>query len=392
MMYNPTIPKLEPTTWGKFRCRLSSCDGILAVLLYFLTSFPTLPLYHELFWQQNFYTFVTIIYIKVSTMIASIAFLLGGLALILFGANWLTDGSAAIARRWGVSDLVVGLTVVAFGTSAPELVISVMSAINGNAGLAIGNVVGSNIFNIFAIIGVTALVAPIKIERTILTKDIPLVVLSALALLAMGNATLLDGAGENMVTRVDGILLLLFFAIFMRHTFSAAHSNTDEGDDGEMTAKPASPMPILKSVLFVAAGLVGLIFGGNLFVDGASAIASSLGVSDAVIGLTIVAAGTSLPELATSVTAASKGKPGMAIGNVIGSNIFNIFFVLGTSATIRPLPFGTIGNFDLLTLTAACILFWVFGWFIKVRTITRAEGAFLALCYVGYITYMVIRA
>ena len=321
-------------------------------------------------------------------MIASIAFLLGGLALILFGANWLTDGSAAIARRWGVSDLVVGLTVVAFGTSAPELVISVMSAINGNAGLAIGNVVGSNIFNIFAIIGVTALVAPIKIERTILTKDIPLVLLSALALLAIGNATLLDGAGENMATRVDGILLLLFFAIFMRHTFSAAHSNTDAGETVETTP----PMPIWKSVVFVAAGLAGLIFGGNLFVDGASAIASALGVSDAVIGLTIVAAGTSLPELATSVTAAAKGKPGMAVGNVIGSNIFNIFFVLGTAATIRPLPFGSIGNFDLLTLTAACILFWVFGWFIKVRTITRAEGAFLALCYVGYITYLVVRA
>ncbi|MBD5225566.1 MAG: calcium/sodium antiporter [Bacteroidales bacterium] len=321
-------------------------------------------------------------------MIASIAFLLGGLALILFGANWLTDGSAAIARRWGVSDLVVGLTVVAFGTSAPELVISVMSAISGNAGLAIGNVVGSNIFNIFAIIGVTALVAPIKIERTILTKDIPLVLLSALALLAIGNATLLDGAGENMVTRVDGILLLLFFTIFMRHTFSAAHSNTDAGETVETTP----PMPIWKSVVFVAAGLAGLIFGGNLFVNGASAIASALGVSDAVIGLTIVAAGTSLPELATSVTAAAKGKPGMAVGNVIGSNIFNIFFVLGTAATIRPLPFGSIGNFDLLTLTAACILFWVFGWFIKVRTITRAEGAFLALCYVGYITYMVVRA
>ncbi len=320
-------------------------------------------------------------------MIVSIAFLLGGLALILFGANWLTDGSAAIARRWGVSDLVVGLTVVAFGTSAPELVISVMSAINGNAGLAIGNVVGSNIFNIFAIIGVTALVAPIKIERTILTKDIPLVLLSALALLAMGNAKLLDGAGENMVTRVDGILLLLFFAIFMRHTFSAAHNAVESTDT---TDTQVTPMPILKSVLFVAAGLAGLIFGGNLFVDGASAIASSLGVSDAVIGLTIVAAGTSLPELATSVTAAAKGKPGMAIGNVIGSNIFNIFFVLGTSATIRPLPFGSIGNFDLLTLTAACILFWVFGWFFKVRTITRTEGAFLALCYIGYIAYMVV--
>lgn len=324
-------------------------------------------------------------------MIASIAFLAGGLALILFGANWLTDGAAAIARRWGVSDLVVGLTVVAFGTSAPELVISVMSAIEGSAGLAIGNVVGSNIFNIFAIIGITALVSPIKIERSILTKDIPLVVLSALALLAIGNATLLDGASVNMVTRVDGILLLLFFTIFMRHTFSTAHAQqqnaTQEPTSGAMSV---APMPVLKSVLLVAAGLSGLIVGGNLFVDGASAIALSLGVSDAVIGLTIVAAGTSLPELATSIAAATKGKPGMAVGNVIGSNIFNIFFVLGTAATVRPLPFGSISNFDLLTLTAACALFWIFGWMIKVRTITRGEGTFLALCYVAYITYKVL--
>lgn len=327
-------------------------------------------------------------------MILDIVFLVVGLVLILVGANMLTDGSADIARRWGVSDLVVGLTVVAFGTSAPELVISVMSAIEGNAGLAIGNVVGSNIFNVCVIVGITALVAPIKVEKSILTKDIPLVLLSALALLAIGNGTLLDGESANAVNRVDGILLLLFFAIFMRHTFSQAHAAAEtllpESASGDTQVTAVRVRPVWKSCLWVVLGLAGLIYGGDRFVAGASAIASGLGVSDAVIGLTIVAAGTSLPELATSIAAALKGKPGLAIGNVIGSNIFNIFLVLGVSAVIHPLPFGSIGNFDLLTLTAVCLLFWIFGWFIRERTITRGEGAILTACYIGYVAWLIV--
>lgn len=325
-------------------------------------------------------------------MFLNLLFLIGGLALILFGANWLTDGASAIARRWGVSDLVVGLTVVAFGTSAPELVISVMSAINGNAGLAIGNVVGSNIFNVLVIVGATAILSPIKIERSTMTKDIPLVVLSALALLAIGNSQWLDGAPQNVVTRVDGILLLLFFAIFMRHTFSTARQEEamQKTEPASATGTVTRAMSVLKSVLFVICGLAGLIIGGDRFVAGASAIASALGVSDAIIGLTIVAAGTSLPELATSLVAARKGQTGIAIGNVIGSNIFNIFLVLGCSATIRPLPFGSIGNFDLLTLTGACVLFWLFGWLFRKRTITRGEGAVLLLGYIAYVTWLII--
>ena len=299
-------------------------------------------------------------------MLLDILLLIGGLVLILAGANFLTDGSSAIAKRYGVSDLVIGLTVVAFGTSAPELVISAMSALNDSPELAIGNVVGSNIFNVLVIIGVTAMVSPIKIGRSIMTNEIPLVILSALALLAIGNASLLDGAAANVVSRTDGILLLLFFAIFMRYTFSQAKNSPEDGGE---TVKA---MPMWKSLLWVAGGLAALVYGGDLFVASASGIASSMGVSDAVIGLTIVAAGTSLPELATSVTAAVKGKPGIALGNVIGSNIFNIFLVLGASAVIRPLPFGNIGNVDLLTMTAACLLFWIFGWFFSTRTITRA--------------------
>lgn len=221
-------------------------------------------------------------------MLANILFLLLGLALILIGANALTDGASAIARRWGVSDLVIGLTVVAFGTSAPELVISIVSAINGSAELAIGNVVGSNIFNVLVIIGITAMVLPIKIDRSIMTNEIPLVILSALALLAIGNSSLLDG-NAPVVSRVDGILLLLFFMIFMRYTFSQAKTGAP-GDPAAENASNIKAMPIWKAILWVVGGLAGLIYGGDRFVAGASGIASGLGVSDAVIGLTIVAA------------------------------------------------------------------------------------------------------
>lgn len=322
-----------------------------------------------------------------------IVWLIVGLVLILVGANALTDGASSLARRWGMSDLVVGLTVVAFGTSAPELVISLLSSIDGNAGLAIGNVVGSNIFNVCAIIGITALVRPIRVERGILMNDIPLVILSALVLLAMGNGALLDGAATNILGRTDGIVLLLFFLIFMRYTFASAKSCANPaGDPSAEGVAESKLMPMWKSLVWVAGGLAGLIYGGDRFVAGASGIASAFGVSDAVIGLTIVAAGTSLPELTTSVVAAIKGKSDMAVGNVIGSCIFNIFMVLGCAAVVRPLPFGGVGNFDLLVLAGSCLLFWIFGCFFRQRTITRVEGIVLTAVYVAYITLLCLNA
>ena len=313
-----------------------------------------------------------------------ILFLVGGLALILLGANGLTDGAAAVAKRFHISDLVIGLTIVAFGTSAPELVISVMAALGGSADMAIGNVVGSNAFNVLMIIGVTAMVLPIKVGEGILSKEIPLVILASFVLAVCANDILLDGGSSNVISRIDGLVLLGFFLIFMRYTFAIARNGGDEAE-GEKIKE----MPIWKSALFILGGLAGLIYGGQLFVDGASGIASSLGVSESIIGLTIVAGGTSLPELATSVTAALKKNSGIAIGNVIGSNLFNVFFVLGCSATISPLPMGGINNVDMAVLIGSAILFWLVGWFFKKRTITRVEGALLVICYVAYTAYLI---
>ncbi len=323
-----------------------------------------------------------------------IVWLVAGLVLILVGANILTEGASAIARRIGVSELVVGLTVVAFGTSAPELAISVLAAVGGSAPLAIGNVVGSNIFNILVIIGVTALVRPIVMERSVMTMEIPMVLLSSVVLLVLGNSGWLNGYGGNEVSRVAGIFLLVFFLLFMRYTFASARHPDFSGKDaapsgGSGDEKP--PMAVWKSVLFVLGGLAALVWGGDRFVEGASGIAQGLGVSEAVIGLTIVAAGTSLPELATSVVAAVKGRPGLALGNVIGSNIFNVLMVLGLSATIRRLPFGGIGDFEVGTLLVASVLFWLFGWLFRERTITRAEGAVLVAVYVGYVAVLISR-
>jgi len=320
--------------------------------------------------------------------------LLIGLALILFGANFLTDGASAIARRFGLSDLVVGLTIVAFGTSAPELAISVISAAQGSTGMAIGNVVGSNIFNILAVVGCVALVRPICVKSGTMTNEIPLVILSSIALLAVGLSPVFDDLPQT-VTRVEGILFLLFFAIFMRYVFSKARKDTPSPDLQPAPDAPAKENKEISwwlSIIYVVGGLAGLIYGGDLFVGNASSIASSWGVSEAIIGLTIVAVGTSFPELATSVVAAAKGKSDMAIGNVIGSNIFNVFLVLGVSSVVRPLEFGGITEFDLYVMTGASILVWMFGWRFGHRVINRYEGAVLFLAYIAYILFLIHNA
>lgn len=320
-------------------------------------------------------------------MIINVLLLIVGLVLILGGANYLTDGAASIARRFGLSDLMVGLTIVALGTSAPELTISIVSAVQGNPGMAIGNVVGSNIFNTLLIIGVVALARPIKIEKGIMVNEIPMTILASATIFVMGISPWIDDTPAQ-ISRVDGIILLLFLCIFMRYIFAQAKAEKSKEDKD---AKSKKEMNLWLAIFMVSGGLAALVYGGDLFVDKASAIASSLGVSDAVIGLTIVAVGTSLPELATSLTAAIKGNTGIAVGNVIGSNIFNIFLVLGTAAAIRPLPFAGVSTLDMEVLLGSALIFWFFGWFFKTRTITRTEGGIMAVCYIAYITYLVLQ-
>lgn len=313
-----------------------------------------------------------------------ILLLVGGLLLILIGANGLTDGAASVAKRFRIPSIVIGLTIVAFGTSAPELAVSVSSALKGSADIAIGNVVGSNIFNTLMIVGCTALFAPIVITRNTLRKEIPLCILSSIALLICANDILLNHATENVISITDGLLLLCFFAIFMGYTFAIASGSNGEGQDEEIRQ-----LPMCHSILYIIGGLAGLIFGGQWFVEGASNIARSLGVSESIIGLTLVAGGTSLPELATSIVAALKKNPEIAIGNVIGSNLFNIFFVLGCSASITPLRLNGITNFDLWVLVGSGILLWLFGLFFAKRTITRIEGGIMILCYMAYTVVLI---
>ncbi len=322
----------------------------------------------------------------------NILLLIGGLILILLGANGLTDGAASVAKRFRIPPIVIGLTIVAFGTSAPELTVSVSSALKGSADIAIGNVVGSNIFNTLMIVGCTALFAPIVITRNTLRKEIPLCVLSSIVLLICANDVFLDKASENILNRVDGLLLLCFFIIFMGYTFAIASKPTTTGDAGHPAIEEETEiksLPWWKSILYIIGGLAALIFGGQLFVDGATGIARNLGVSESIIGLTLVAGGTSLPELATSIVAALKKNPEIAIGNVIGSNLFNIFFVLGCSASITPLHLSGITNFDLFTLVGSGILLWLFGLFFAKRTITRIEGGIMILCYVAYTVVLI---
>ena len=327
------------------------------------------------------------------SLIASIIWLIVSLALILIGANALTDGSSAIAKRMGISDLIIGLTVVAFGTSTPELVISIVAAADGNPSIAVGNIVGSNILNILLIIGLTALVRPIFIKKSIMTNEIPILILSSVILLVLGYSAALDGIATPTVTRVNGIFLLIFFLLFMRYTFASAKSAPQSGekDPAEADGQRLGKFSTLKSVAFVIGGLAALIWGGDKFVDSASTLARHIGMSEATIGLTIVAIGTSLPELATSIVAAVKGQSALAVGNVIGSNIFNVLLILGTASVVAPLPFAGVSLVDLWTLVGASVLFLVFGWFFRTRCITRAEGAVMLACYLAYTAWLLIK-
>ena len=309
-------------------------------------------------------------------MIISILLLIVGGALVLFGADRLTDGATALARRFGVTEMVIGLTVVAFGTSLPEFVTSFMSTLKGSSDISIGNIVGSNIFNTLVIVGASALVYPIVIRKSTVTKDIPFSVLASIMLIVVVFDVALDGAAMNILSRTDGLLMLGFFSVFMAYTFFMAR-NTEELSTSNESNVPVKQMPYWKIFLFIILGLAGLVLGGNLFVESACDIALSLGVSETVVGLTIVAAGTSLPELATSVVAARKGSSAIAIGNVVGSNIFNIFFVMGMCATIAPMKVGNISYIDLALMLVSMLMLWGFSF--SKRKIERWDTLIMSL-------------
>lgn len=319
-------------------------------------------------------------------MLIDILLITLGMALLIVSANWLVEGASSIAARLGISPLTIGLTVVAFGTSMPELVVNVMASLGGNSGLAIGNVVGSNTINIFLILGIAALVRPINVQSKTVRIEIPFSLLAAIVLFIMANDILFDGMGESVLTRTDGLTLLAFFLIFLYYTFSSAKS------DPLAPASEVKQRKVWLSITMILVGIGGLVAGGKVIVDSAVSMAQMLGVSDTIIGLTVVAVGTSLPELATSVVAAYKGNSDIAVGNVVGSNIFNVFFILGVSGTLSPLPFHPSANIDLLVTCLASLLLFVFAVVGPGKQIDRREGGAFVLFYLAYLGYLIYGA
>jgi cation:H+ antiporter len=309
-----------------------------------------------------------------------------GFALLIKGADLLVDGASAVARRFNVSDMVIGLTVVAFGTSAPELAVNLTAAVQDTTDIAIGNVIGSNIANILLILGIAGLIRPLQVTSQTVWREIPMCLLAAFVLAILANDRLIDGNTTNALTRIDGIILLCFFVIFIYYTVNSA---IQPGRLGEYSAGTA--IGSRRPFLFIGIGLAGLVGGGQLIVNGAVAISRHLGISEAVIGLTVVAVGTSLPELATSVIAARKGNADIAVGNVVGSNIFNILFVLGVSAMIQPLPFRAESNLDIGATLLATVLLFVFMFTGRRHALDRWEGGLLSLLYITYLSVLVFQ-
>ena len=315
-------------------------------------------------------------------MLLDIVLIIVGVALVLWGADRLTEGASGLARRMNVPEIVIGLTIVAAGTSAPELFVSLVSALKGTPDMALGNVVGSNTFNTLLIVGCAAMVAPMVIAKSTVKKDIPFTVIASVLLLAACMDFLPTGnISGHELSRMDGLLLLVGFAVFMVYTFRVAFSTPTSTSTGT-----AESMGVWKGVLFVVIGLACLIFGSNLFVDSATEVARELNISEGVIGLTIVAGGTSMPELATSVVAARKGQSAIAIGNVIGSNVFNILLILGLTATISPMAIQGITLVDLLVMLASVLMVWGFSY--TKYTVARWEGAVLVLVFLGYMAWL----
>ena len=305
-------------------------------------------------------------------MVLDVLLIVIGVTMVLLGADRLTEGASALARRMNVPEIIIGLTIVAAGTSAPELFVSLVSALKGTAGLAVGNVVGSNTMNAMLIVGCAAVVAPMTISRSTVKKDIPFSVAASVLLILI--------AADSFLGRWDGIILLMGFTVFMVYTLRQAKVDS-------ATEVQTETSPVWRNIVYLLGGLLGLVVGSNLFVDSASNVALSLGISEGVVGLTVVAGGTSLPELATSVVAARKGQSAIAIGNVIGSNVFNILMILGLTATISPLQIEGISTIDMAVMLVSVALVWLFS-FTKF-TVERWEGALLVIGYLVYLCWLI---
>lgn len=318
-------------------------------------------------------------------MWVSFILLIVGLVLILLGADALVNGASAVARKYGISEFVVGLTIVGIGTSAPELIVSAISAINGSSDIAIGNVVGSNISNVFMILGITAIIAPISLTKNNLKYDLPIALGVSLLLFVLAYDSIFLGKEFNVISRWDGLILIAMFVLFMIYSFKSSASGDQNGESAE---SENGKVNIVKSVLLIVCGLVGLVLGGRLFVNSGSDIARGFGVSDAFIGITVMAVGTSLPELAASVNAAIKKKGQMALGNVIGSNIFNILLILGTSSIIRPLTLGGITMIDMGMMILTTVMIMLSALLISKKEIKRGVGALFFMIYIAYIVYL----
>lgn len=318
-------------------------------------------------------------------MLIECLLLIVGLALVVLGADFLVDGASSIAKRFGVSDFVIGLTIVGMGTSAPELVVSFIGALQGNGDIAIGNVVGSNIFNVFMILGATALILPMNITPMNRKKDIPLNIAITLIFIALGMSRTLFGIGDDVLGRLDGAILLVLFAAYIYMCFRFDTANQSENNENEKVIKPA-----LAAVLIVA-GLAGLVFGGRMFVNSATSIAKMLNVSDKLIAITILAGGTSMPELVTCIVAAFKKKGQLALGNILGSNVFNILLILGGSALIHPLSMAGMSYVDLGALLLSALVIWASIHTNKKNQLDRADGLLLLILEAAYMTFLIIK-
>jgi cation:H+ antiporter len=316
-------------------------------------------------------------------MFWTITLLLVGFGVLIKGADFLVNGSSSLAKKMNVSNLAIGLTVVAFGTSTPELIVSTLAAVEGKNDASFGNIIGSNNFNLLFILGIAGLIYPLVVQRSTVKYEVPLSILAALVLYVLVNDSLLWGSSDNILSRIDSFILLLFFGAFMLYIVRTMKNNSDlDQDDVKILPTPLS-------ILFVVLGLAMLIGGGKLVVDNAIEIAHHFGMSEKLIGLTILAAGTSLPELVTSCVAAYRKNTDIAIGNVIGSNIFNIFFILGITGLIQPLPYSTAMNFDIKILLISTAVLMVFMFTLNTRKLDRWEALILLLGYVTYTAYLI---